>query len=113
MFYWILHHSRTPRIIILSPPRINPAGFLTQFSLPDSLSATKVQKQDHQSVHACLHVSSLSPIKALCSTIPLLPTPSLLLLSFSSAALLSSPFPLLSYPLVAIAIAVAAVACSA
>jgi hypothetical protein len=41
------------------------------------------------------------------------PPPSFLLLSFSSAALLSSPFPLLSYPLVAIAIAVAAVACSA
>jgi len=42
-----------PRIIILSPPRINPAGFQTQFSLPDSLNATKVQKQNHRSV-ACL-----------------------------------------------------------
>jgi len=31
---------KTPRIIILSPPRINPAGFLTQFSLPDNLNAT-------------------------------------------------------------------------
>jgi hypothetical protein len=50
---WILHLPRTPRKIILFPPRINPAGFLTQFSLPDSLNATKGQKQNHQSV-ACL-----------------------------------------------------------
>jgi len=40
-------------MIILSPPRINPAGSLTQFSLPDSLNAKKGQKQNHQSV-ACL-----------------------------------------------------------
>ena len=48
-------------------------------------------------LHACLHVSLLSPINPLCSTTPLLPPPSFLL-----------PFPLLlSYPLVAIAVAVA------
>ena len=95
IFYWSLHLSRTPQIIILSPPRINPAGFLTLFSLPDSLNATKGQKQNRQSVR--LHVNLLSPINPLCSTTPLLPPPSFLL-----------PFPLLfSYPLVAIAIAVA------
>jgi hypothetical protein len=94
-FYSILHLPCTPNIII-SPPRINPAGFLTQFSLPDSLNATKGQKQNHQSV-ACLHVYLLSPINPLCSTTPLLPPPSFLL-----------PFPLLlSYLLVAIAITVA------
>jgi hypothetical protein len=83
-----LHLSRTPRIIILSPPRINPTGFLTQFSLPDTLNATKGQKQNHQSVHACLH-SLLSPINPLCSTTPFLPPP-LFSAPFSSAALLSS-----------------------
>ena len=98
----------------MSPPRINPAGFLTQFSLPDSLNATKGQKQNHRSVaccclhvsliacqfvcmSVCLHVSLLSPINHLCSTTPLLPPPPFLL-----------PFPLLlSSPLVAIAVAVA------
>ena len=40
-------------MIYLSPPRINPAGFLAQFSSPDSLNATKGQKQNYRSV-ACL-----------------------------------------------------------
>jgi len=114
MYYWILHLSRTLRIIILSPPRINPAGSLTQFSLPDSLNATKGQKQNHQSVACLFACRLLSPINPLCSTTPLLPPPSFLL-----------PFPLLlSYPLVAtandVAVAVlialallAAVACCA
>jgi hypothetical protein len=45
-----------------------------QFSLPDSF-ATKGQKLvfTTSQVHACLHVSLLSPINPICSITPLLP----------------------------------------
>ena len=49
----------------------------------------KVKNKITSQLHACLHVSLLSPINPLCSTTPLLPPP-LFSAPFSSAALLSS-----------------------
>ena len=103
IFYWSLHLSRTPQIIILSPPRINPAGFLTQFSLPDSLNATKGQKQNHRSV-ACLFACQFTISNQ----------SSLFYYPFAAPPSFLLPSPLLfSYPLVAIAITVAGAALTA
>ena len=97
IFYWILHLSRTPRIIVLSPPASTPRGFRPSLAYQTVYMPQKVKYKITSQLHACLHVSLLSPTNPLCSTTPLLPPPSFLL-----------PFPLLlSYPLVAIAIAVA------
>jgi len=92
MYYWILHLSRTPRMIVLSPPRINPARFLTQFSLPKSLSATGQklgQKQNHHTV-ACLFACQFTFSNQ--SSLFYYPyaAPPLFSAPFSSAALLSS-----------------------
>ena len=81
--------SRTPSIMILSPPCINPAGFLTQFSLPDSLNATKGQKQNHQSF-ACLFACQFTIFNQSSLFYCPFAAPPLFSAPFSSAALLSS-----------------------
>ena len=75
-------------MIILSPPRINPAGSLTQFSLPDSLNAKKGQKQNHQSV-ACLFACQFTIYQSSLFSYPFAAPPPFSA-PFSSAALFSS-----------------------
>jgi hypothetical protein len=102
--------SPHPKNNILSPPRINPAGFLTQFSFPDSLNHKRLKKITGQ-LHACLHVSLLSNQSSL-FYYPFAAPPSFLLPSPLVAIAIAVAGAVLA-ALTLLAAAAAAVACSA